>query len=129
MPLGDGYFYNRETKKYIRIFEHATDAVSQPDVFKSHDVKHLNPVINRDEIVIHVLKQGFIRVRHWKERLGWQFWGDPKSSLSALKKYMKNYGMSDYCIVTFTDFESGKQSETIVKDVLSKNFIKKFTDN
>lgn len=63
MPLGTGYFYDREKKKYVKIFEHASDAVAKPKRFKAEAVSHLNPVADRDEIVLHVLKQGFIRVR------------------------------------------------------------------
>jgi len=126
MPLGDGYFYDRKRKKYIRIEEHATDAVTRPDTFGSHAVKHLNPVADRDTIVIHVLKNGFIRVRHWKDRLGWQFWGEPEKSLKILKNYIKKNSVGDGAVVTFTDFESGKSIECNTRVILEKNFLDKF---
>ena len=126
MPLGDGFFYDRNKKKYIRIDEHATDAVTRPDVFNSHDVKHLNPTTDRDQIVIHVLKNGFIRVRHWKERLGWQFWGNPQESLDILKKYIRKNGLGLGCIITFTDFSTGKNVECAVEDIKKKDFLSSF---
>jgi hypothetical protein len=126
MPLGDGYFYDRKRKKYIRIEEHATDAVTRPDTFRSHDVKHLSPVADRDTIVIHVLKNGFIRVRHWKDRLGWQFWGEPEKSLKTLKSYMKKNEIGNGTIITFTDFESGKNIERNAGVFLEKDFLSKF---
>lgn len=124
MPLGTGYFYDRVKNKYITIYEHATDAVTRPDVFRSHEVAHLNPTQDRDEIVIHVLKKGFIRVRHWKDCLGWQFWGDSTKSLSLLKQYIKKNDVGDYTTVTFTDFEKGKSVSCLVKDLYNDIFKK-----
>jgi hypothetical protein len=128
MPLGIGYFYDRKRKKYILIEEHATDAITRPDTFGSHAVKHLNPVADRDTIVIHVLRNGFIRVRHWKDRLGWQFWGEPEKSLKTLKSYIKKNDIGEGSIVTFTDFQSGRNVECNVRDVLKKTFIKDFIE-
>jgi len=90
MPSGDGYFFNRKTKRYIKIQEHATDALERPDIFGTHEIQHLNPVKDRNEIVLTVLKNGFIRVRDWKGYLGWQFWGDPSSALTTLINYIKS---------------------------------------
>lgn len=126
MPLGKGFFYDRKRKKYILIEEHATDAVTRPNIFKSHDVKHLDPVKDRDTIVIHVLRNGFIRVRHWKDRLGWQFWGDISGSLKTLKSYIKRHGVGDGAIVTFTDFETGKNIECNVRVIIAKDFLNNF---
>lgn len=109
MPSGDGYFFNRRTKRYVKIQEHATDALERPDVFGTHHIQHLNPVINRDEVVLTVLKNGFIRVRDWKGFLGWQFWGDVESSLKALKNYIKSRELGIGYVITFTDFETGKE--------------------
>jgi hypothetical protein len=109
MPSGNGYFFNRKTKRYIKIYEHATDAVTRPKVFGTEEIKHLNPVTDRDQIVIHVLKNGFIRVRDWAGYLGWQFWGDPDDALKILKKYIKKHEIGNGYVITFTDFETGKQ--------------------
>lgn len=126
MPLGEGFFYDRQRKRYIRITEHATDAVTRPDIFNSHSVKHLDPVKDRDTIVIHVLRNGFIRVRHWKIRLGWQFWGDAAGALQTLKRYIKKHGVGDGAIITFTDFETGKSIECNARVILDKNFLDTF---
>jgi hypothetical protein len=123
MPLGNGYFYDRKKKMYIDIMEHATDAVTRPEVFKSHDVKNLNPVTDRDTIVIHVLKQGFIRVRHWKDHLGWQFWGEPEKALRDLRKYIKDNEVGDLANVTFTDFQSGNNVTCQVCEIKMRKFI------
>jgi hypothetical protein len=126
MPLGDGFFYDRKRRRYIRITEHATDAVTRPDVFSSHKVKHLDPVKDRDTIVIHVLKNGFIRVRHWKDRLGWQFWGDTEDALKTLKRYIKKNGVGDGAVITFTDFKTGKNIECNTRVILEKDFLETF---
>lgn len=127
MPLGEGYFYDRKRRRYISIQEHATDAVTRPEVFKSHKVKHLDPVSDRDIIVIHVLRQGFIRVRHWKQHLGWQFWGAPKTSLEVLRRYIKKHDVGDGCIITFTDFATRKQSICQASEFKKKEFLNEFT--
>jgi len=117
MPLGDGYFYDRRKRKLIRIFEHATDSTQRPEVFRSKKVAHLNPVINRDEIVIYTLKQGFIRIRYWKGDLGFQFWGNAKDAKNTLIWFAKKTGVGDYCHVTFTNFKTKKSYEFNFKDL------------
>jgi hypothetical protein len=107
MPSGKGYFYNRKTKRFITINEHATDAIQRPKEFGTSSIQHLNPVINRDEIVIHVLKNGFIRVRDWDAHLGWQFWGDPEDALKTLQRYIKKNEIGNGYLITFTDFKTG----------------------
>jgi len=109
MPLGKGYFLNRKTKKYVEIQEHATDALMRPKMFSTKDIQHLNPVTHRDEIVIHVLKNGFIRVRDYKGFLGWQFWGNYKEALKLLVKYIEKNELGFGYTITFTDFETGKE--------------------
>ncbi len=127
MPLGEGYFYDRKKKRYITIFEHATDAVERPNVFKSHEVKHLNPVTDRDTIVIHVLKKGFIRVRDWRGRLGWQFWGNATEAIQTLRRYINRQGLGDSYIVTLTDFKTKKNLVCEVKFIKSKECVNYFT--
>jgi hypothetical protein len=105
MPLGDGYFYDRKKKRLIVIDEHATDAVSRPKVFRTEKIQHLNPFTDRDDIVIYTLKQGFIRIRHWRGNLGFQFWGNGKEAKKILIWFAKKYGVGDYCRVTYTDFK------------------------
>jgi hypothetical protein len=109
MPLGDGYFYDRKKRKYIRIQEHATAVIENPKLYKSEEVASLNPVKDRDEIVLYALKQGFIRVRDYRGRLGWQFYGDVEGALNELKKYMKKNEFGVGYVITFTDFRTGKE--------------------
>lgn len=121
MPLGQGYFFNRRTGKYIKIDEHATDALKKPKVFKTEHLQHLNPVTDRDTIVISVLKEGFIRIRDWKGQIGWQFWGDKPAALKQLRKYIKSYDVGDYATITFTDFETGEEEKNIAKNFLKND--------
>ena len=117
MPLGEGYFYDRRKKKLIVIDEHATDSVTRPNIFRSKKVCHLNPVIDRDEIVIYTLKQGFIRIRLWKGELGFQFWGSPKEAKKTLMWFAKKKEVGDYCRVTFSDFKAKKTNVFNLKDL------------
>ena len=106
-PLGDGFYLNRRTRRLIRIWEHAEDAVKYPKKFKSQAVSHLDPVKNRDEIVIHTVRVGgFIRVRHWRDHLGFQFWGDPDGALADLRRFGAQR-LGPASIITATDFSTG----------------------
>lgn len=116
MPLGFGYFCDRKTKRFIKINEHATDALKKKEVFGTQDIQHLNPVTNRDEIVLHVLKNGFIRIREWKGKIGWQFWGNQKESKELLKRYIKKFDIGEYATITFTDFEAVEEIQDIAKN-------------
>jgi hypothetical protein len=128
MPLGNGYFYDRKKKRYITISEHATDALASPEVFDCHEITHLNPVKDRDDIIVFVLKKGFIRVRHWKDRLGWQFFGDLEGALKVLNKYMKDKEVGDACIVTFTDFQTFKSLTCNAGAIKKENFLTTFLE-
>lgn len=111
MPLGNGYFYDRRKRKLITIYEHATDAVSRPEVFRTKKISHLNPVVDRDDIVIYTVKQGFIRIRHWHGDLGFQFWGNGKEAKKTLVWFARKHEIGDYCRITYTDF---KKKKTVV---------------
>lgn len=119
MPLGNGFFYDRRKKKLISIDEHATDAVTRPNVFRSHKICHMNPVIDRNDIVIYTLKQGFIRIRHWRGDIGFQFWGNGKEAKKTLIWFARKYEIGDYCCVTYTDFKLKKTIVFSFKDVAS----------
>lgn len=108
MARGQGYFYDRKKRKYIEIDEHATDAINNYKKFRCNDVKDLCPRKDRDEIVRHVLAQGFIRVRDHRDRIGWQFHGDSISALRVLRKYIKKHEVGNR-IITFTNLETNRQ--------------------
>lgn len=103
MPLGQGYFYDRQRKRYIPIQEHATDAVTYPRRFRAQAVAHLNPVQDRDQIVRHVVTQGFIRVRLWKH-LSWEFQGEPREALRTLMRYIRAKDLGDLFPVHVADY-------------------------
>jgi hypothetical protein len=117
MPLGEGYFYDRRKKKLILIDEHATDSVTRCETFRSKKVAHLDPVKDRDEIVIYTLKQGFIRIRHWKGALRFQFWGKWSEANLTLKWFARKHEIADICEVTFTDFRRKLSRTFQFKDV------------
>jgi len=117
MPLGEGYFYDRRNKKLISIDEHATDSVTKPEVFRSKKICHLNPVLDRDEIVIYTLKRGFIRIRLWRGELGFQFWGNIREAKKILIWFAKRKDIGDFCRITFTDFKTKKTCTFNFKDL------------
>lgn len=121
MPLGAGFWFDRKVGTYLRIEEHATNALADPnrygieawvrDFRRRHRNAQPSPVEDRDAVVIAVAKQGFIRIRHYKDRLGWQFYGDPLEAVIELRRYIEKHEVGDLTIVTFTDFRQSKTTE------------------
>jgi len=117
MPLGNGYFYDRKKKKLIDIYEHATDVINRWETFRAKKVSKLNPVTDRDAIVIYVLRQGFIRIRLWNGQLGWQFWGNEPLARKVLHWFARKAEIGKYCVVTYTDFKAKKSQTLQYKDI------------
>lgn len=126
MPLGEGFWYNRRTNRFIRIDDHARDACANPEKFGLTD-KDLIKVVSagcrtwtslqghvlvmgeedRDLIIPRVCQAGYIRVRHWNGKLAWQFAGDPLLALQTLHRRAERLGLGPATLVTFTDFGLG----------------------
>ena len=126
MPLGEGFWYNRRTNRFIKIDDHARDACANPERFGLTD-KDLIKVVSangrewtssmghvvvrneedRDLIIPRVCQAGYIRVRHWHGNLGWQFAGDPINALEVLHRRAGSLGLGPLTLVTFTDFGLG----------------------
>jgi hypothetical protein len=126
MPLGEGFWYNRRTNRFIKIDDHARDACANPerfgltnkDLIKAISVHGrewtscMGHVVvrseeDRDLIIPRVCQAGYIRVRHWSGKLGWQFAGDPLSALETLNRRAGSLGLGPHTLVTFTDFGLG----------------------
>lgn len=126
MPLGTGYWYDRQKRRYNLIDDHAGDAARSPERFRLTTVdllraihrKDLKPhtslgkvVVNSEEvrsvIIERVATAGFIRVRDWKGHLGWEFAGDPEDALTVLRRYIKSQEIGNTTLITFTDFGMG----------------------
>jgi hypothetical protein len=126
MPLGEGFWYNRRTNRFIKINDHAIDACANPERFGLTDRDMIKAIsvngrewtscmghvvvrseADRDLIIPRVCQAGFIRVRHWHGNLGWQFAGDPINALETLHRRSGSLGIGIYTLVTFTDFGIG----------------------
>lgn len=126
MPLGYGAWYNRRTRKYLIIDDHANDAAANPKRFgltdkdlitavgidgREHTTSKGHVVVknqtDRELVIIRVAQAGFIRVRYHKGYLGWQFAGDPENALSVLRNFIKRWQVGTVVLVTFTDFGQG----------------------
>ena len=112
---GDGFWYDRQRKRLILIEDHAVDAKAKPVKFRidPREVELLQPVKDRELIIKLVCQRGFIRIRHTKGFLGWQFWGDPVEALEVMQRFFSTYDVGPATQVTFTDFAlSGKINTT-----------------
>lgn len=126
MPLGEGFWYNRRTNRFIKIDDHARDACANPERFGLTDKDLIKAVSangrewtssmghvvirneeDRDLIIPRVCQAGYIRVRHWSGKLGWQFAGDPINALEVLHRRAGSLGLGPQTLVTFTDFGLG----------------------
>lgn len=126
MPLGTGYWYDRRNCRYCLIDDHAQDVCRNPQRFRltSVDLQRAivrgdqkphtcqgHVVINNEEVRSLVIQrtavEGWIRVREWKGRLGWEFAGDPESALKVLRRYIKSQEIGNNALITFTDFGMG----------------------
>lgn len=119
MPLGIGWWYDRRSRRYHRIIEHASDATAQSRRFRAQAVAHLNPVTDREIIVRTVAAEGFIRARLWRGQLGWEFHGDPASALAVLRRFIKRHGLGPAAVVNISDFASGRSVEVSIATVLA----------
>jgi hypothetical protein len=126
MPLGEGFWYNRRTNRFIKIDDHARDACAKPEKFGLTDKDLIKAVSisgrewtslaghvvvrnedDRELIIIRVAQAGYIRIRHWSGKLGWQFAGDPINALETLHRRAGKLGLGPQTLVTFTDFGLG----------------------
>jgi hypothetical protein len=128
MPLGTGWWFNRLTNRYIQIDDHAKDACANPARFgltnadlvkavagpqgdRSVTTRQGHVVVtceeDRDCIIPRVCQAGYIRIRLWNGRLGWQFAGDPYDALQVLHAFNRRREIGDFTLVTFTDFGLG----------------------
>ncbi len=120
MPLGTGYFYDRHRRRYLRIREHASDAVAHPARFRARAVAHLDPVRDREVIVRQVAAQGFIRVRLWKAHLGWEFHGDPEVAVAILRRFIARHCLGPVVVVQLTDFATNTALIRSVATILAR---------
>jgi hypothetical protein len=107
MPLGQGFWFDRRNRRFHKITEHASDAIDKPGRFRARPVANLNPVRDRDAIVRHVASNDFIRVRLWKNHLGWEFDGRPDDALDVLVRFIVKYEVGPVVLVNISDFASG----------------------
>lgn len=122
MPWGTGMWYDRRRKRYIGINDHAIDAHHDPLAFRltRKQIKHLNPIRDREAIIKLVCQQGFTRVRHYRGRLGWQFWGFVEDSLDELQGFFGKFEVGPAEVVTFTDLAAPGKINTV--EGLAKDF-------
>ena len=113
--LGSAFWLDRRTKRYIAIHDHAIDAHNTPAQFRISRLatKSLNPIRDREKIIRMVCEQGFIRVRRYRGRIGWQFWGYPYEALDLLQSYFGRFEIGPAEVITFTDLAAPAKANTV----------------
>ncbi len=128
MPLGKGYFLNRRTGRLHLVEEHASDVIKRPKRYGLTE-ENIQDTIGttavdagyglteeeRGLIIRLVTANGFIRIRYHKDRLGYQFTGDPHDALDRLRRLMSRWGVGSYTLITFTDFSINRGVSNLAK--------------
>jgi len=128
---GVGFWFDRQTHRYIPITDHAIDATASPARFRLTHVDpeskalilmyHMHPRTEeaREVIIKLVAARNFIRVR-WIPRqatLGWQFCGNPYGALDTLQRFARKHEIGPAALVTFTDFSIGCSVTSPLRDI------------
>jgi hypothetical protein len=118
-PFGLGFWYDRRSHRYHRIADHAADAVEHPRRYRSMAVANLNFLSDREAIIRHVVAKQFIRIRLWRDHLGFEFHGDQDDAFSTLRRFIKRHEVGPVVIVTFSDLSCNACVQFSVADVLA----------
>jgi hypothetical protein len=117
-PKGLGFWYDRRGRSWWRIEDHLKDACAWPDRVRLHaaEVARILAVPGGFEAqravgIPLVAAQGFIRVRLIRDRLGWQFHGDPVGSLRILRRFIRRHDLGPLVLIRWTDFATGLDVE------------------
>lgn len=128
---GIGFWYDRQTHRYIPITDHAEDATAAPERFRLTHVEgearalillyRMQPrcEASREVIIKLVAARNFIRVR-WipkQATLGWQFCGNPYGALDTLLRFARKHEIGPAALVTFTDFSIGCSVTSPLRDI------------
>ncbi len=121
------WWLDRKKHKFISVVEHVRAVRANPGLYRcdkdtvgvTHhvgDAKY-SPEYWREHLIREVCKKDFTRIRHTVNRdtstLGWQFWGDPESSLFDLRSFIKKQEVGPVTIITFTDFSADPRIATV----------------
>ena len=117
-PAGLGFWYDRERRRWWRIRDHLLDALTHPERVRLSpaEVGRIRAIPGGFEAqravgIPLVASHGCIRVRLIRDRLGWQFHGDPEDSLSVLRRFVARHELGPMVLVRWTDFANQTDAE------------------
>ena len=122
MARDEGYWINTKNEKWAEITEHATwitiqknaDSLELPkDVFDQ--IKHLKMANARKEILLHVMKAGFIRCRRYYGSLEvhFEFTMPIQEAIPHVKKFLKETEIAGMAtVVVLGDISNFEKPET-----------------
>jgi hypothetical protein len=124
---GNGWWFDRESREYICVEDHAQDAMRAPARYRIDDIDlgtaQRSPEEQRSRVIRAVCARNFIRIRYHPRqhaRLAWQFVGDPFDALEVLEEFVRQHDLASETDVTFTDF-SFRDLSTSVQYLLSRS--------
>lgn len=98
MPLGSGYFLNSATGEEVEAYEHLGTALKDPARFglAPASVKHFrNTPENRKELLTRVIRNGWIRVRMYKNAKVFECWRINDDVLFTILEFAHRHHMWD----------------------------------
>ncbi len=117
-PAGLGFWYDRERRRWWRIRDHLLDALTHPERVRLSpaEVERIRATPGGFETqravgIPLITSRGFIRVRLIRDRLSWQFHGDPEGSLRVLRRFVARQELGPMLLVRWTDFGGEADAE------------------
>ena len=108
MPIGEGWFIDRQTGEAISIYEHAMAVHEEPERYRvtADEVQGRS----RPEVLKLVFQRGFIRVRWDKDGVVFEFHGEHEQALEQIRAFLKAHGVAAYTVVGIHDLSGEMRS-------------------
>lgn len=120
MTLSTGFFINAKTHDVMKIHEHATAVVADPERFglKATDIEGLHPRRDRFEVLAKVMKAGWIRVRRRKDDMSIEFTCTWVEAILAVAVNADHIFFGPMTFLIYRQIETGESIHTYASDVV-----------
>lgn len=132
MPMGEGYWLNARTGQEIEAWEHAQKVIENPELFGLHPdavsdkqrAVHAQDAEMRRQLLIDVMKRGWIRVRSYKGRNVFETANVNDNALYSILEFAQRHNMWDNERLVINDVTKPGEHGTSVMTVgqLQKQF-------
>lgn len=89
MSLGECLWYDRQRGRFSSVISHDFEARTEPGSYRLQRQPCFDRSLPQAPLYRAVTAQGYIRIRHWQDRLGWEFHGGPHEALRVLGGFLE----------------------------------------